>query len=117
VPSKHRPSETRKSARRAKRLRSPRELSAAARPIGSQTSRSERRLIAAAFHEAGHAVAAYYVRVPFRRIAIGKGEPKELGWLELWLAPQAAADGIADVRTGYTRSSTWPATRSASSQL
>ena len=58
-------------------------------------------MVAAAFHEAGHAVAAYHVRVRFRRIAIGKREPKELGWLELWLAPQAPANGIADVRTEH----------------
>jgi ATP-dependent Zn protease len=62
-------------------------------------SRSQRRLIAAAFHEAGHAVAAYHVKVRFRRIAIGKREPKELGWLELWLAPQTTANGVADLRT------------------
>ena len=69
--------------------------------IGRGLSRPQRRLIAAAFHEAGHAVAAYHVRIRFRRIAIGKDQAKDLGWLELWLAPQAAADGVADVRTGH----------------
>ena len=39
--------------------------------------------------------------VVFRRIAIGKNEPKELGWLELWLTPRAAVDGVADVRTEH----------------
>jgi hypothetical protein len=62
---------------------------------------SRRRLIAAAFHEAGHAVAAYHVKVRFRRIAIGKNTAKELGWLELWLTPQTTADGIVDVRTAH----------------
>ena len=62
---------------------------------------SRRRLIAAAFHEAGHAVAAYHVKVRFRRIAIGKNTAKELGWLELWLPPQTTADGIVDVRTAH----------------
>jgi ATP-dependent Zn protease len=62
---------------------------------------SRRRLIAAAFHEAGHAVAAYHVKVRFRRIAIGKNTAKELGWLELWLTPQAPADGIVDLRTEH----------------
>jgi ATP-dependent Zn protease len=69
--------------------------------IGARKSRSQRRLVAAAFHEAGHAVAAYHVRVRVRRIAIGKSEPKELGWLELWLAPQTTANGIPDMRTEH----------------
>jgi hypothetical protein len=70
--------------------------------FGGQPSRSERRLIAAAFHEAGHAVAAYHVRVRFRQIAIGRNTPKELGWLELWLTPQALdGGGIADVSTEH----------------
>jgi len=56
-------------------------------------------VIAAAFHEAGHAVAAYHVKVRFRRIVIGKDTAKELGWLELWLSPQAIADGTVDVHT------------------
>jgi ATP-dependent Zn protease len=63
--------------------------------------RSRRRLIAAAFHEAGHAVAAYHVKVRFRRIVIGRDTAKELGWLELWLAPQATADGTVDMRTEH----------------
>jgi hypothetical protein len=61
-------------------------------------SRSRRRLVAAAFHEAGHAVAAYHVGVRFRRIAIGT-TIAELGWLELWLTPRANAHGSVDVRT------------------
>lgn len=44
-------------------------------------------------------MAAYHVHVRFRQIAIGTDTAKELGWLELWLTPQAAADGIADMRT------------------
>jgi hypothetical protein len=64
-------------------------------------SQSERRLIAAAFHEAGHAVAAYHVRVRFRQIVIGRYTAKELGWLELWLTPRAADGGIVDVRTEH----------------
>jgi hypothetical protein len=60
-----------------------------------------RRLIAAAFHEAGHAVAAYHMKVRFRRIAIGRDRAKELGWLELWLTPQTAARGTVDVRTEH----------------
>lgn len=82
-------------------LRSQRDRSIAATRIGSETRRSRRRLVAAAFHEAGHAVAAYHVRIRFRRIAIGRNQPKELGWLELWLAPQATVTGIADVRTEH----------------
>ena len=46
-------------------------------------------------------MAAYHVGVRFRRIAIGKNSAKELGWLELWLAPQAIADGIVDLRTEH----------------
>lgn len=87
-----------KSPKPVERLRSPREPSVTAMRIGPRISRSQRRLIAAAFHEAGHAVAAYHIRVPFRRIAIAN-KAKELGWLELWLTPQATADGIVDVRT------------------
>jgi ATP-dependent Zn protease len=63
--------------------------------------RSRRRLIAAAVHEAGHAVAAYHVKVRFRRIAIGRNAAKELGWLELWLTPQAPAHGTVDMRTEH----------------
>lgn len=66
-----------------------------------QTSPSRSRLIAAAFHEAGHAVAAYHLKVRFRRIAIGKDSAKELGWLELWLTPQVTADGAVDMRTEH----------------
>ena len=68
---------------------------------GPRVPRSRRRLIAAAFHEAGHAVAAYHLKVRFRRIAIGKDTAKELGWLELWLTPQVAADGTVDMRTAH----------------
>jgi len=64
-------------------------------------SRTRRRLIAAAFHEAGHAVAAYHVKVRFRRISISKDTAKEPGWLELWLTPQTTADGTMDVRTAH----------------
>ncbi len=64
-------------------------------------SRPRRRLIAAAVHEAGHAVAAYHVKVRFRRIVIAKNAAKELGWLELWLTPQGTADGTVDLRTEH----------------
>jgi hypothetical protein len=64
-------------------------------------SRPRRRLIAAAVHEAGHAVAAYHVKVRFRRIVIAKNAAKELGWLELWLTPPATADGTVDLRTEH----------------
>jgi hypothetical protein len=60
-----------------------------------------RRLISAAVHEAGHAVAAYHTGVRFRRITIGKNTGRELGWLELWLTPQSIADGTVDVRTEH----------------
>jgi ATP-dependent Zn protease len=60
-----------------------------------------RRQIAAAFHEAGHAVAAYHTGVRFRRVVIGKNTGKELGWLELWLTPQSTSDGAVDVRTEH----------------
>jgi ATP-dependent Zn protease len=69
--------------------------------IGPGTSPTRRRLIAAAVHEAGHAVAAYHTGVRFRRIAIGKSTGKELGWLELWLTPQSPADAAVDVRTEH----------------
>lgn len=46
-------------------------------------------------------MAAYHVNVRFRRIAIGKDTAKELGWLELWLTPQATAHGTVDVRTEH----------------
>lgn len=92
---------SKESPRPTKRLRSSREPSGRALRTAPQLSRSQRRLIAAAFHEAGHAVAAYHVGVRFRRIAIGKNTATELGWLELWLTPQAAADGIVDVRTEH----------------
>ncbi len=45
-------------------------------------------------------MAAYHLKVRFRRIAIGKDTAKELGWLELWLTPQAAADRTVDMRAG-----------------
>src|SRR3989304_5972156 len=65
----------------------PHDVSAAPMRRRSQTSRSRRRLIAAAYHEAGHAVAAYHVGVRFRRLAIGKNTAKDLGWLGLGLTP------------------------------
>ena len=68
---------------------------------GPRIPRSRRRLIAAAFHEAGHAVAAYHAQVRFRRIAIGKNAAKDLGWLDLWLTPQATADGVVDLRSEH----------------
>lgn len=63
-----------------------------------QPSRSERRLLAPALHEAGHAVAAYHLGVRFGRLAIGKPTAPELGWLDLWLAPRASTRDVADVR-------------------
>ena len=46
-------------------------------------------------------MAAYHLKVRFRRIAIGKGTAKELGWLELWLTPQSTMDRAVDMRTAY----------------
>jgi len=67
-------------------------------PQRQAVQRSRRRLVAAAFHEAGHAVAAYHVKVRLRRIAIGGDVEHALGWLELW-PPHAAANGVPDLRT------------------
>lgn len=92
---------SKKPPKPVERLRSPREPSVTTMRTGPRISRSQRRLVAAAFHEAGHAVAAYHVRVRFRRIAIGTNTAKELGWLELWLTPQTTADGIVDVRAEH----------------
>jgi hypothetical protein len=92
---------SRNSPRPIGRLRSSGGPSGRAMPMDPRVPRSRRRLIAAAFHEAGHAVAAYHVKVRFRRIAIGKNTAKELGWLELWLTPEASVDGVADVRTEH----------------
>jgi hypothetical protein len=39
--------------------------------------------------------------VRFRQIVIGKNTGKQLGWLELWLAPQTADGSIVDVRTEH----------------
>lgn len=41
------------------------------------------------------------MKVRFRRIAIGKGAAKELGWLELWLTPHITANGPVDMRTEH----------------
>jgi ATP-dependent Zn protease len=68
---------------------------------GPRIPRLRRRLIAAAFHEAGHAVAAYHLKVRFRRIAIVSDTAKELGWLELWLTPQTTADRTVNMRTAH----------------
>jgi hypothetical protein len=46
-------------------------------------------------------VAAYHVKVRFRRLAIGVDTAKEFGWLELWLTPQGKAEGTVDVRTEH----------------
>jgi hypothetical protein len=61
----------------------------------------QRGQIAAAVHEAGHAVAAYHTGVRFRRVVIGKNTGRELGWLELWLTPQSTSDAAVDVRTEH----------------
>jgi hypothetical protein len=58
-----------------------------------RAARRERRLTAAAFHEAGHAVAAYHLRVRLRRISIGADEGEALGWLDLWLPRVTSGDG------------------------
>jgi hypothetical protein len=60
-------------------------------------SRRERQLRAAAFHEAGHAVAAYHSHVRLRRISIGADEGDALGWLDLWL-PHVTPDDADNVR-------------------
>jgi ATP-dependent Zn protease len=56
----------------------------------------QQRLRAAAFHEAGHAVAAYHLHVRLRRISIGADNNDALGWLDLWLphVTQSDADNI-----------------------
>jgi hypothetical protein len=59
--------------------------------------RRERRLIAAAFHEAGHAVAAYHLHLRLRRMSIGAGGGEALGWLDLWL-PRVTSGDTANVR-------------------
>ena len=55
-------------------------------------SPAPRRLRAAAFHEAGHAVAAYHLHVRLRRISIGANKDDALGWLDLWLPHAASGD-------------------------
>jgi hypothetical protein len=60
-------------------------------------SRRERQLRAAAFHEAGHAVAAYHSHVRLRRISIGADDGDALGWLDLWL-PRVTPDDADNVR-------------------
>ena len=61
----------------------------------SRTPPRQRHLIAAAFHEAGHAVAAYHQHVRLRRISIGRDDDKALGWLELW-PTRAGSDRAGD---------------------
>ena len=63
----------------------------------SRMSRRERQLRAAAFHEAGHAVAAYHLHVRLRRISIGADEGDALGWLDLWL-PHVTRDQADNIR-------------------
>lgn len=92
---------SKRSPQRIGQLRSSGEPSGRGMRTGPRVPRSRRRLIAAAFHEAGHAVAAHHLKVRFRRIAIGKDTAKELGWLELWLTPQATADDTVDMRTEH----------------
>lgn len=92
---------TKRSPERIGRLRPSGRESGRVVRTNPRLSRSRRRLIAVAVHEAGHAVAAYHVNVRFRRIAIGKDTAKELGWLELWLTPHATAHGTVDVRTEH----------------
>jgi ATP-dependent Zn protease len=58
----------------------------------SRAPRRLRRLRAAAFHEAGHAVAAYHLHVRLRRISIGANKDDALGWLDLWLPHAASGD-------------------------
>lgn len=72
-------------------------MTAVRRP-SSRTSRRQRQLIAAAFHEAGHAVAACHLHVRLRRISIGTDEHDTLGWLELWPS-RARSNGAGDVLT------------------
>jgi hypothetical protein len=57
----------------------------------------ERQLRAAAFHEAGHAVAAYHLHVCLRHISIGADDGDALGWLDLWL-PHVTPDDVDNVR-------------------
>jgi hypothetical protein len=90
---------SRPSPRPAGRRRRPGAPAGRALRFGRLPSQSERRLIAAAFHEAGHAVAAH-VRVRFRQIVIGQNTAKER-MLELWLTPQAPDSSVVDVRTEH----------------
>ena len=60
-------------------------------------SRRERQLRAAAFHEAGHAVAAYHLHVRLRRIAVGADDGDALGWLDLWL-PHVTTNDAGNIR-------------------
>jgi ATP-dependent Zn protease len=62
------------------------------RAAGVTGPRRQRRLRAAAFHEAGHAVAAYHLHVRLRRISIGADKDDALGWLDLWLPHVAPGD-------------------------
>jgi len=75
----------------------------AARTRGTRRppSRSEQRLRATALHEAGHAVAAYHLRIRFGHLAIGKATGPELGWLDLWLTPRVSTRDVSDVRTEH----------------
>ncbi|MBI3046706.1 MAG: hypothetical protein HYY76_00190 [Acidobacteria bacterium] len=59
--------------------------------------RPQRRLTAAAFHEAGHAVAAYHLHVRLRRLSIGADDGEALGWLDLWL-PHVTSGEAENVR-------------------
>jgi hypothetical protein len=54
-------------------------------------------LTAAAFHEAGHAVAAYHLHVRLRRLSIGPDEREALGWLDVWL-PHVTSGETENVR-------------------
>lgn len=65
---------------------------------GPSASWRQRRLVAAAFHEAGHAVAAYHLHVRLRGISIGTDEGGALGWLDLWL-PHVTSGEAENVRS------------------
>jgi len=85
------------SRRASTRLADARESALTATRRRPRASRRQRRLRAAAFHEAGHAVAAHHLHVRLRRISIGTDEGEALGWLDLWL-PHATSGEAENVQ-------------------
>ena len=65
--------------------------------VESREPRRQRRLRATAFHEAGHAVAAYHLHLRLRRISVGGDAGDVLGWLDLWL-PRVSPGDTGNIR-------------------